>query len=384
MKKIGREVLFLKTGKSNPRNGESSMIRLTDGRIMFVYTEYVGDDWADHATAHISSIYSSDEGESWTAPAVIIEKPHDAQNIMSPSLFRIADGTLGMVYLRKDVHEDNGVTCMPLFVRSTDEGESWSEPVVCGLPEGYYCAINDGVTVSKSGRIYVPTSYTGARRDVLHKMDPKPTPHVSDVRIACSDDNGKTWYQYHKIFYSPYANAHGLFEPGLFEHEDGSLWMYARTAFGHQYQSISHDGGESWSAVEPNFRFTTPDSPMRVKRVGEYVAAVYNPIGYNCLFTETEKWGSPKRTPIVVSVSEDDGKSLNDPAKSAASGGLLGVAKRTFMLEDDLTNSYCYPSILEVKDGFLVSYYHSDGSDVCLNASKIVKVSFDEIEQEKL
>ena len=384
MKKIGREVLFLKTGKSNPRNGESSMIRLADGRIMFAYTEYVGEDWADHATAHISSIYSSDEGESWTAPTVIIEKPSDAQNIMSPSLLRLADGALGMVYLRKDVHEDNGVTCMPLFVRSTDEGESWSEPVVCGLPEGYYCAINDGVTVSKSGRIYVPTSYTGARRDVLHKMDSKPVPHVSDVRIACSDDNGRSWYQFHKIFKSPYDNPRGLYEPGLFEQEDGSLWMYARTAFGHQYDSLSVDGGKSWSSVEPNFRFTSPDSPMRVKRVGKYVAAVYNPIGYNCLFDKTEKWGSPKRTPIVAAISKDGGKSFCDRTRSAGSGALLEFTKNTYLLEDDFSDSYCYPSILEVKDGFLVSYYHSDGSDVCLNASKIVKVSYEEIEQEKL
>ena len=61
MKKIGREVLFLKTGKGNPRNGEGSFIRLKDGRIMYAYTQYYGDDWNDHATARIAAYYSSDE-----------------------------------------------------------------------------------------------------------------------------------------------------------------------------------------------------------------------------------------------------------------------------------------------------------------------------------
>ena len=34
MKKIGKEVLFLSTGEKNPRNGEGSLLRLKDGRIL--------------------------------------------------------------------------------------------------------------------------------------------------------------------------------------------------------------------------------------------------------------------------------------------------------------------------------------------------------------
>jgi len=379
MKKIGREVLFLKTGEGNPRNGESTMLRLKDGRIMFAYTEYYGDDWADHAIAHICACYSTDEGETWTKPTEILAKPEEAQNLMSPSLARLPDGALGMFYLRKDVQADKGVSCMPWFIRSDDEGETWSEPVVCGMPLGYYCGINDGALVSKTGRVYMPMSYAGARHDSFKSMDPKPEPHVSDIRIAYSDDNGRTWKAHPAVLTSPFA-IDGLYEPGLFEHEDGTLWMYARTTFGHQYQSLSYDGGETWTPVEPNFRFTTPDAPMRVKRVGKYVAAVYNPIPFNCLMEAKEKWGSPKRTPIVVSLCDNDGRSLDDPTKTGAHNELADVVNNTYLLEDDMTNSYCYPSIVEVEGGFLVSYYHSDGGDVCLNASKIVKVMYSEVE----
>jgi hypothetical protein len=171
----------------------------------------------------------------------------------------------------------------------------------------------------------------------------------------------------------------GLAEPGLFEHENGDLWMYCRTAYGHQYDSVSTDGGETWTPVCVNVRFPAPDAPMRVKRVGELVAAVYNPTAFSCLSTAQEAWKSPKRTPIVVSLSRDDGRSFDKRNETFVGGRLDDFVKDTYLLEDDLASSYCYPAILETKDGFLVSYYHSDGGEICLNATKVTKVYTDEI-----
>lgn len=381
MKKIGKEVLFLKTGERNPRNGESTMIRLHDGRIMHAYTEYYGDDWEDHATARLSVVYSADEGETWSSPEIIIHKPDDAQNIMSPSLLRLPDGALGIIYLRKDVQEDRGVTCMPVFSRSEDEGKTWSEPVSCGMPLGYYCGINDGVCVTAGGKIYMPMSDHGERHDALHEMKTNPAWHEGRIRIACSDDSGKSWYAHEHTFVLPYEDHVGLAEPGLYEHENGDLWMWARTGRNHQYDSMSYDGGKTWTIVEPNVRFTTPDAPMRVKKVGDYVAAVYNPVAFNCLREDAEVWGSPKRTPFVVSLSKDDAKDFDARRTTIVNGSLnKEFIKNTYLLEDDLSNSYCYPSICETKDGFLVSYYHSNGTEICLNSTKIVKVYYSEIE----
>ena len=33
---------------------------------------------------------------------------------------------------------------------------------------------------------------------------------------------------------------------------------------------------------------------------------------------------------------------------------------------------------VETADGFLVSYYHSNGTPVCLNSTKVIKILFDE------
>ena len=61
MKKIGREVLFIKKQDGNPRNGEGAFIRLKNGDIMFGYTEFIGNDWEDDAHAQLAALFSSDE-----------------------------------------------------------------------------------------------------------------------------------------------------------------------------------------------------------------------------------------------------------------------------------------------------------------------------------
>ena len=119
---------------------------------------------------------------------------------------------------------------------------------------------------------------------------------------------------------------------------------------------------------------------MRVKKFSGYSVAVFNPIPFYCISTETEAWSSPKRTPIVCAISRDDARSFSRRGVSFVNGGLREFSKNVCLLEDDYTNSYCYPSLIETKDGFLVSYYHSNNTPYCLKASKIVKVLREEIE----
>ncbi len=379
MKLIGHEVLFLKTSENNPRNGESTFTCLADGRILFAYTEYYSTCGEDHGTARICACFSNDEGNTWSAPRIMIEKDEDAQNIMSPSLVTLADGTVGIFYLRKQFMEDGGLTCMPCFRRSTDNAETWSEECRCPIPAGYYCGINDGAIVTRAGRLLWPISYHGERYFVNGGGWTKP---VNEMQVLYSDDGGETWDILPGTVRSPFASTSGnLAEPGIYEQEDGTLWMWMRTGLGHQYDTLSHDGGRTWLPLEPNLRFTSPDSPMRVKPVGNgLTAAVFNPVPFHCVSTGMELWSSPKRTPIVCSISKDDAVSLNKRGISFVNGGMREFVRNTYLIETDETNSYCYPSILGIKNGLLVSYYHSDNTPACLNASKIVKISFDELD----
>jgi hypothetical protein len=377
MKKVGKEVAFLHTGKGNPRSGEGSFVRLKDGRIMYAYTEYYGEDWADHATARISAIYSSDEGESFGEPVVLIEKKAHQMNIMSVSLVRMPNEEIGMLYLEKLDTGDGCVYCMPIFSYSNDEGKTFSEPIPCTTVPGYYICVNDRITLTKSGRILMALSHCGDfYNTVTYHIEP------GHIRLLYSDDNGRSWDFLPPDIFLCYSEGLGLTEPGVIEFDDGTLWVYFRTPYGYQYQAFSHDGGNTFTGVEPNLYFTSPDSPMLVRQISRGTLAVFNPQGFNCMVDRLESWGSAKRTPFVLAVTTGDGRDFDNTrnvGKSAMHGYCRTFPKMCYLLEDDTAESYCYPALVEVADGILVAYYHSDGKGICLNSTKITKVRFEEI-----
>jgi hypothetical protein len=87
----------------------------------------------------------------------------------------------------------------------------------------------------------------------------------STVYLLASDDDGAS-FQMTDARISLTGARSFLQEPGLLEMEDGSLWLWARTALGSQYQCFSQDGGESFTTLEPTI-FTSPLSPMSVIRL---------------------------------------------------------------------------------------------------------------------
>lgn len=369
MKKIGREVLFLATGAQNPRNGEGSFLRLADGRVMYAYTEYYGESWEDHATARVAAVYSSDEGEHWSAPVILISKDEETINIMSVSLHRMQNGDIGCLYLRKFA-SSRGILCVPYFVRSSDEGKTFGAPVRCIDTDGYYVVNNDRLVRLASGRLIFPCAYHGEALTCL----------LPGVIYTCySDDDGVSWQRSEKAVVSPYEDEIRLQEPGLFPLPDGRLWLYTRTAYGHQYQAFSTDEGVSFGAVTPALRFSSPDAPMHVKQVEDLTLAIFNPVPYHPLREKTEVWQSPKRTPYVCAVSRDGGLSFVGGAMTSANGGFSDFVASCYLLESDPENSYCYPAVIAVEGGFLVAYYHSGGSDVCLKCNRITKVSYEEL-----
>ena len=138
--------------------------------------------------------------------------------------------------------------------------------------------------------------------------------------------------------------------------------------------SFSKDGGKNWSKVAPMFMFTTPDSPMQILKCGEVVVAVFNPVPFTVVNQLTEQWNSAKRTPLAIAVSENDGREFSKNEMSA-NGKLKEFSlNNVFLIEDDPSDSYCYPAIFDGGDYILVGYYHSNGTGWCLNCGKIVKI----------
>ena len=354
MKKIGRRTCLLATGEENPRNGEGAFIRLTDGRILYGFTEYIGDRWNDHAHARLTGIVSADEGETWSPRRVLLECPADAKNIMSLSFLRMGNGDIGMFYIQK---EQDGTDKL-LLVRSDNEGESWSEPVACTdclEKQDYYVLNNDRVIMLPTGRILF-----AAARHTIHEIPGRFMP--GEVCFFISDDDGYTWRKTERELKLPFPDPVGLQEPGLFVLPDGKVWCYIRTGLGHQWCAYSDDGGETWCDPYPDRRFTSPRSPMLVKNVCGVTAAVFNPVPEYLTRDPSEPWG---RTPYVCAISRDGGKTF--PTASV------------YYLEDDRKNGYCYPALIEGEGYFLCAYYHSLDTDVCLHATVIQKISLDEL-----
>lgn len=355
MKKVGRQVLFITTDEGNPRNGEGAFIRLNDGSIMFGYTEFTGDNREDDCCARIVYIKSFDEGETWCEKSVLFEKPKNAKNIMSLSFLRMNNGDLGAFYIVKNIDGTDKI----VLSRSADEGVSWSEPISCMdclKEQDYYVLNNDRVLKLNNGRII----FAVARHSVIN-TDKDFMP--GEICFFISDDDGKTWQKTETELKCPFPqNPDGYEEPGIYQLPDGRLWCYIRTDLGFQYQCFSNDNGIIWSTPEPNLFFSSPCSPMQCKLWNNKIVAVFNPIPEHILRKDCEVWG---RTPYVIAVSGSD--------------DLDFTKERLYYLEDDLNNGYCYPAIFTEKDYMLVAYYHSNNTNVCLDSTKIIKITTDEL-----
>ena len=356
MKKIGRQVFFIPAEGNNTRNGEGSFIRLKNGAVLFGYTEFIDDNREDEANAVISAFISYDEGETWGQKRVLFKKSEGSVNIMSLSFLRMNNGDIGAFYIEKNTDATDNI----FFTRSADEGDTWSTPISCteciNRPD-YYILNNDRVITLQNGRILLPLAL-----HTIHNTDIEFSP--GEILFVCSDDDGATWKKIgHKLACPFKNNPLGFQEPGLFQHNDGTVWCYIRTGLGFQFQCFSHDNGETWSSPEPNTFFSSPSSPMLVKNFRDLTVAVFNPIPEHVLREADEEfWG---RTPYTLAVSYDNGKSF--------------TREKLYYIEDDLNNGYCYPAIITGEDYLLLAYYQSNNTDCCLNSTKIIKIMYDEI-----
>lgn len=356
MKKIGRQVHFIPASQNNSRNGEGSFIRLSDGSLLFAYTSFFSNGREDEDVAQISYIKSTDDGESWTDEGVLFAKPQNAVNIMSFSFLKMLNGDIGAFYILKNPDGTDDI----IFRRSEDDCKTWSEPVSCiknVLRDDYYILNNDRVEKLSNGRVILPLACHS-----LHVGCEGLTP--GEIYFVYSDDDCKTFKKSEEKITCPFPHDPiGLQEPGIYEKGNGVLWCYIRTCLGFQYQSFSEDFGETWSPPCPNTFFSSPGSPMSVKNCKNIAIAIFNPIPEHVLRDEDKEfWG---RTPYVMAVSYDKGETF--------------LKENLYYIEDDLSNGYCYPAVTECENGFLVSYYHSNNTDCCLNSTKIIKINYNEL-----
>ncbi len=371
---IGKPVLELAPGENNPRNSEGAFLDLTDGRILFVYSKFLGDCGEDDAPCCIAARYSSDGGETWTDEDRILftREQFGARNLMSVSLLRMQDGAVGLSFIFKMGWHDT----RSHLLLSYDEGETWSEKPVCMIPaRGYYVTNNDRIIRTDTGRLIVPTAMHRMKRGMDFEAMAKNNTAARGSELAAvefdgrgtayffySDDDGKTWREAADCVFPPSNKlGSGLQEPGCIQLKSGTIWAYFRTDIGLQHQSFSFDNGEHWTDPAPS-RFTSPCSPLSVKRLYDgRLLAVWNPtpVYQGRDLSSDGGWGG--RTPLVCALSSDEG---------------AGWTKEFYLEDGSEDAGYCYTAIHPTKDAVLLAYCAGKREDGgCLNRLRIRKIS---------
>lgn len=358
MKKIGYQVSMLPTGEKNQRNSEGSFLRLKDGGILYVYSRF-GAGGSDEAPSDIAYMVSYDEGETWSEPAILQEHDPASINYMCPSLLRMDNGDVGLIYLRKYADQtsdpENGVypgneMDMVMFTRSSDEGKTWSEPMCVTAGSEYIIIENDRVIRLQNGRILIPANHHSHIEDGRVVVD-----YRAKMFMIASDDDGRSWYWLSDTYEIPHPKSSrtGLQETVIYEQEDGRIRALSRTDRLCQYECYSEDGGKTWGEVYPNPFFSSPISPLSIKRACGYTVAIWNPIP-NYTGRELKEWSG--RTPCILAVSESDGASFD----------------RMYYIENDPQFGCCYSAIFDGGAYMLVGYF-------IFGSSKIVKIRKEEL-----
>ncbi|MFN7925545.1 MAG: sialidase family protein [Bryobacteraceae bacterium] len=300
----------------NMRNSEADVLELRDGRLLLAWSEFSSAERAsDWVTARIAARTSSDGGRTW-GERFVLQENLGTMNTYSPDLLRLKSGKVLFFFFRKNSEAD----CQPMVRVSTDDARTFSPPREIPMePSPSYSGINNDRAIQlKSGRVLLPVWFTKDYR-VSRRIQ---------IRMYYSDDEGGSWKSSPQVIDVP-ASSNGADEPTIEQRKDRRVLMWIRTKTGHPYQSLSADGGVTWSAPE-EVALAAPNAPQSLRRIpktGDLLLVWNN--------------SASVRTPLTAAISKDEGKTWQHIKN----------------LESDPNHTYAYTSIFPVRDRVLLTYY---------------------------
>lgn len=286
--------------KEAARNGEASLIEMRDGSLLLMYGAHQkSGDWD---RGEIRQMRSRDGGKTWSSPETVFS---DAKrSLFQISFARLANGDLGLTHTSLA----NGRDAFKVFRRSTDEGQTWSEPLkISDASHDYTTGPWDKLYVLASGRVIA----------LLHcnmNPDAKKQGGPLGVYTVYSDDHGKSWTrsplkEVLHVSDNP-SNKHewGFWEPSLVEHAPGKLLMLARTTTGWLWESRSEDNGTTWSAPVQS-TVPNPVAPPVLTRIpdSDTLVLIQNPD-----VNITKSWHGGDRVALAFRTSHDAGRTWSE------------------------------------------------------------------------
>ncbi len=316
------QLTIAQANTENPRNSESDIIALNEGRLLLGWSEFYGKTSADDGSARIVGRVSEDGGRSWGKKYTLVEH-EDGRNVMEVNFIRLKSGEIALFHFKK--YEEVADTwnkstsktgdCRMIMRVSKDEGRSFGPPRELTQKNRYVESASGRGLMLKSGRIVIECD-----------------DYFGSAFCLISDDDGKTWHEGKRI--KPVGG--GCWEPAAIELKDGRLLMFLRTILGGQYQTISQDGGETWS-VPTLTALRGSGSPIaieRIPRTGDLLAIWNHDVG------------SPhSRNPLTAAISTDDGQTW----------------KHIQNIEDKSDDRWAYPAVTWVENRALITYFNYKG-----------------------
>ena len=291
--------------------------RLQDGRLVCVfkagYWHISPPSEKFPKGGRIVACYSSDEGNTWTAPQIIYDSPIEDGG---GGIVQLDDGRILLTMMtehfpvpgewNRDVEINSGV------MESADNGKTWSEPrfLFKGFPGPGVIATYAPIRILSDGTLLMP----------LYTVDDK-NPATNSGAVCLSHDDGKTWGD---VIIIPNGGRQYDAETDVIELKDGTLYAIQRPKAGSMAASYSKDKGKTWSVSEevgfpghcPNFLRTKDDVILLATRIPA----------------------------TMLRISRDECKTWSEPIKVDDVGG-------------------AYPGMVELKDGsILIVYYENDGA----------------------
>lgn len=301
--------------EQNPRNSESDIIELRDGRLLLGWTEFYAGKSADDGAARIVARISTDGGRTWGDRYVLVENDGEC-NVMEVNFLRLKSGGIALFHLKKNVEVgDQGTPdCRVVLRASTDEGLSFGPARELTSEKRYIETASGRALRLRSGRILVECD------------------DMESAFCLISDDDGVTWREGTHVK----PDGAGCWEPAAIELNDGRVLMFLRTELGGQYQTISDDGGKTWSqATRTALRGTAaPISIERIPTTGHLLAIWNNDVG-----------SSRARTPLTAAISDDEGQTWAHVRN----------------VEEQDGDAFAYPSVTFVGNQAFLTYFNYQG-----------------------